>query len=67
MNRPDSDHRILHRANRFIWALLALLVVLGFLHLGADFPNHSRWIDDPAKFTDEGWWASGAMLYSVAS
>jgi hypothetical protein len=58
MIRPDSGIR---RANAFIWILLALFVVLGFLHLGADFPNHSRWMDDPAKFTDEGWWASGAF------
>ena len=32
--------------------------------MDADFPNHARWIDDAAKFTDEGWWASGAIHHN---
>jgi 4-amino-4-deoxy-L-arabinose transferase-like glycosyltransferase len=44
-----------------IWAILVMLAGAAFLHLDADFPNHSRWIDDGAKFTDEGWYASGAI------
>ncbi len=44
-----------------VWTILILLAAGAFLHLDADFPNHSRWIDDGAKFTDEGWWASGAI------
>jgi hypothetical protein len=44
-----------------IWVTLVLLAGFGFLHLSADFPNHSRWIDDSARFTDEGWWAAGAI------
>ena len=50
------------------WAsfgLLALLAVAGFLHLSADFPNYSRWAGDAAKFTDEGWWASGAIRHTL--
>jgi 4-amino-4-deoxy-L-arabinose transferase-like glycosyltransferase len=46
---------------RWIWCALALLAVLAFLHLGADMPHHSPWADDPARFTDEGWYASGAI------
>src|SRR5580658_4541561 len=45
--------------------LLVLLAAAGFLHLGADFPNHSRYIDDAAKFTDEGWYASGALNHHL--
>ena len=48
-----------------VWMLLALLVFAGFFHLGADFPNHSRWVDDAAKFTDEGWYAAGALNHSL--
>ncbi|MGC2399924.1 MAG: glycosyltransferase family 39 protein [Acidobacteriaceae bacterium] len=29
----------------------------------ADFPNHSPWLLDSAKFTDEGWWASAAVRH----
>ena len=49
------------------WAYpLWILVICGFallhmLHLGADFPNHSPWIFDFAKYTDEGWWANAAI------
>lgn len=45
--------------------LLVLLAAAGFLHLGADFPNHSRWVDDAAKFTDEGWYAAGALNHHL--
>jgi hypothetical protein len=35
--------------------------VLHVLHLGADFPNHSPWSFDFAKYTDEGWWGNAAI------
>ena len=31
------------------------------LHLGADFPNHSPWYMDWAKYTDEGWYGNAAI------
>lgn len=34
--------------------------VLHAVHPGADFPNHSPWIFDFAKYTDEGWWGNAA-------
>jgi 4-amino-4-deoxy-L-arabinose transferase-like glycosyltransferase len=34
-----------------------------FAYLRADFPNHSPWMIDQAKFTDEGWWASAATRH----
>ena len=48
------------------WAFLFLTLVLclaRFAYLRADFPNHSPWMIDQAKFTDEGWWASGAVRH----
>jgi 4-amino-4-deoxy-L-arabinose transferase-like glycosyltransferase len=47
-----------------IFLLLALvLCLLRFAYLRADFPNHSPWIMDQAKFTDEGWWANAAVRH----
>ncbi len=45
------------------WLLLAVAAVffaLHFLHLGADFPNHSPWTDW-SKYTDEGWYGDAAI------
>lgn len=46
-------------SKRWIYALW-LVFIAGFallhaLHLRADFPNHSPWYTDWAKYTDEGW------------
>jgi hypothetical protein len=43
-----------------------LLVIGGFavlhaLHLTADFPNHTAWFSDWAKYTDEGWYGNAAI------
>jgi hypothetical protein len=43
-----------------------LAVILGFavlhaLHLRADFPNHTPWFSDWAKYTDEGWYGNAAI------
>ncbi len=43
------------------WLLLAMLCLLRCWNLRADFPNSSPWMVDQAKFTDEGWWAQGAV------
>jgi hypothetical protein len=49
------------------WAYAAwLVVILGFalmhaLNLRADFPNHSPWMFDWAKYTDEGWYGNAAI------
>ena len=44
--------------------LLVAAVFLGLhaLHLRADFPNHSPWMDW-AKYTDEGWYGDGAIRH----
>jgi 4-amino-4-deoxy-L-arabinose transferase-like glycosyltransferase len=57
---PRIAERWLH------WVLLALALVLCLVHfayLRADFPNHSPWMIDQAKFTDEGWWTSAAVRH----
>ncbi len=42
------------------WAAIAALVALHFVHLRADFPNFSPWMDY-AKYTDEGWYGNAAI------
>src|SRR6202451_1796239 len=44
-------------------SLALVLCLLRFAYLRADFPNHSPWMIDQAKFTDEGWWASAAVRH----
>ena len=53
------------RRNVLLSALLlcaVVLLLLHFLHLRADFPNHSPWVDW-AKYTDEGWYGDGAIRH----
>lgn len=45
-------------------AWLLVIVVFALLHavnLRADFPNHSPWVFDWAKYTDEGWYGNAAI------
>ncbi|SEG45636.1 Dolichyl-phosphate-mannose-protein mannosyltransferase [Bryocella elongata] len=37
----------------------AIFFALHFVHLAADFPNHSPWVDW-SKYTDEGWYGDAA-------
>jgi len=52
----------------FYWAeqallgLAAIFYALHFMHLRADFPNHSPWMDW-AKYTDEGWYGDAAIRH----
>lgn len=49
------------------WAFAAWLLLIGgfaamhAINLRADFPNHSPWVMDYAKFTDEGWYGNAAI------
>ena len=63
MNRstPISD-RILQATEAVILLIAALFLALHALHLSADFPNHSPWMDW-AKYTDEGWYGDGAIRH----
>lgn len=52
----------LKRGAFILWLLLiAAFTVLYALHLRADFPNHSPWTSDWAKYTDEGWYGNAAI------
>ena len=45
-----------------VW--LAAIIGFGLLHaahLSADFPNHTPWYGDWAKYTDEGWYGNAAI------
>lgn len=43
-------------------AVAAVFLVFHGLHLRADFPNHSPWMDW-AKYTDEGWYGDAAIRH----
>ena len=43
----------------------AIFFALHFLHLNADFPNHSPWVDW-SKYTDEGWYGDAAIRHYVS-
>ncbi len=50
------------------WTMLVLsagFFVLHFLHLNADFPNQSPWVDW-SKYTDEGWYGDAAIRHYVS-
>jgi 4-amino-4-deoxy-L-arabinose transferase-like glycosyltransferase len=51
------------RVHAILVSVALLLCLLRFAFLRADFPNHSPWMLDQAKFTDEGWWSSGAVRH----
>jgi len=52
-------------ARRGLYALWLVLIggfaLLHALNLRADFPNHSPWFCDWAKYTDEGWYGNAAI------
>ena len=52
-------------ARLLVWLLLAVsaaFYALHFLHLTADFPNNSPWVDW-SKYTDEGWYSDAAVRH----
>ncbi|MGD0444803.1 MAG: hypothetical protein ABSA39_12795 [Edaphobacter sp.] len=60
------SHPISARSIKLVEAILLLIatvfLALHAVHLNADFPNHSPWMDW-AKYTDEGWYGDGAIRY----
>ena len=60
-NRPERARgvRVVEAA---LLAIAAIFFVLHFVHLRADFPNHSVWMDW-AKYTDEGWYGDAAIRH----
>ncbi len=66
MAHPLYSPSVRRRASTLCTALLllvaAVFVALHFVHLTADFPNHSPWMDW-AKYTDEGWYGDAAIRH----
>jgi len=52
-------------SKRWLYAVWLVLIggfaLLHALHLSADFPNHTPWFGDWAKYTDEGWYGNAAV------
>jgi hypothetical protein len=48
---------------RLLLLISSVFILLGFVHLRADFPNNSPWMDW-SKMTDEGWYG-GAAIHSM--
>ena len=45
-----------------VWVVvIGVFAVLHATNLAADFPNHTPWHIDWAKYTDEGWYANAAV------
>jgi hypothetical protein len=58
-NLSRTFHRALHV---ILLAAAAVCLGLHFVHLTADFPNHSPWMDW-SKYTDEGWYGDAAIRH----
>jgi hypothetical protein len=56
---PATRHRALQLA---LLAAAAVFLGLHFVHLTADFPNYSPWMDW-SKYTDEGWYGDAAIRH----
>ena len=57
-----ESNRVFKRWLYAAWLVaIAVLAALHGLHLRADFPNHSPWMFDWAKYTDEGWYGNAAI------
>jgi hypothetical protein len=63
--RGDENIPAKHWLAVAAWTAILALSILRFCFLTADFPNFSPWWIDQAKYTDEGWWASGAVMHDL--
>jgi len=59
---PLSSSKIVRAVEAVLLLVAAIFLALHALHLNADFPNHSPWMDW-AKYTDEGWYDNAAIHY----
>src|SRR5271167_2461100 len=62
MNGSPVNSRILRLVEVLFFVAATTFFALHALHLNADFPNHSPWMDW-AKYTDEGWYGDGAIRH----
>jgi hypothetical protein len=59
---PLRTSKIIRAVEAFLLLAATLFLALHALHLNADFPNHSPWMDW-AKYTDEGWYGDAAIRH----
>src|SRR5580704_11646597 len=67
IRKPSAEPHRWSATRVLQWLLLAVaavFLVLHFLHLNADFPNDSPWMDW-AKYTDEGWYGDAAIRHYI--
>src|SRR5277367_5620442 len=63
MNQSNPiSSRVLQAVEAVLLLVAAIFLALHAVHLNADFPNHSPWMDW-AKYTDEGWYGDGAIRH----
>ena len=59
---PILTVRLARLASVLLLVTAAIFYALHFLHLDADFPNNSPWMDW-SKYTDEGWYGDAAIRH----
>jgi hypothetical protein len=59
---PRDAPRFARFVRALLLALVAIFFAFHFVHLRADFPNHSPWMDW-SKYTDEGWYGDAAIRH----
>ncbi|HEY2467668.1 MAG TPA: glycosyltransferase family 39 protein [Terracidiphilus sp.] len=61
IEKPSSTSTLMWWLYAAWMILIGVFAVLHATHLAADFPNHTPWHMDWAKYTDEGWYANAAV------
>src|ERR1700722_3074845 len=59
---PLRTSKIIRAVEAVLLLVATVFLALHALHLNADFPNHSPWMDW-AKYTDEGWYGDAAIRH----
>ena len=61
VSKPNDSSSFLRRLYAVWVVAIGVFAVLHALNLAADFPNHTSWHIDWAKYTDEGWYGNAAV------
>ena len=59
---PSRSVRVAKAVEAVLLLVAAIFFALHFVHLRADFPNYSPWMDW-SKYTDEGWYGDAAIRH----
>lgn len=63
--RPSGRATLGRVVSAALLVISAIFYALHFLHLTADFPNQSPWVDW-SKYTDEGWYGDAAIRHYLS-